>query len=59
MSKEYARIESAINWVVGKPVAAIVFGILIGSRWTIKRFVSLWNRVQCFVCTKQAGVERK
>ncbi|HYV37042.1 MAG TPA: hypothetical protein VE988_15150 [Gemmataceae bacterium] len=59
MSKEYARVEAVVNWVVGKPVAALVFGVFIGSRWTVKRIASVLKRLRCMACSNPVVVTRR
>jgi len=53
MSREYARVESVVNWVLGKPVALLVYGTLVTSRWTVKRIGSLVGRWRCKACMKR------
>jgi hypothetical protein len=49
MTQEYARIESAVNWVVGKSLTLLVCGLLVWGLW-IGRHASrlaarLWDRL--------------
>ena len=59
MSKEYARVEALVNMLLGKPVAAMVYGILLGSRWTIRQTALLVARLCGHPSTKSSNFQTR
>jgi len=58
MSKEYARVESAVNLILGKPVAAVVYALLIWGQWTGRHVSRLAARLRHRYSARQGNAPR-
>ena len=59
MSKEFARFESAVHFVLAKPVAAVIYSVFRFGRWSVKRIYGGVAHWRCSGCSKNGGLARR